>query len=105
MTNYEFNGIAPDENDGISYAIDSVLGAPGVRKACLAEKGIDWIMLIGDKSMENGIRELPPVEQEIVKLYFIAGKSLLDIAVDLDMPVELLCGHIKSMRVRLMCYV
>ena len=105
MTNYAFNGITPDENDSISYVIDSVLGAPGIKKAYQADEGIEWIMLIGDKSMENGIRELPPVEQEIVKLYFIAGKSLMDIAADLDMPVELLCGYIKAMRVRLMSYV
>ena len=55
--------------------------------------------------MEEGIRQLPSVEQQIIKLYFLDGKSLLDIANDLDLPVELLAGHMKSMKVRLSLYV
>lgn len=104
MTEF-INGITFDENDSLSTVIDSILTAPGVRKVYAANSDIDWIMTIGNKDMQDGIKELPPVEQEIVKLYFLDGKSLIDIASDLDMPLELLCGHIKSMRVRLMFYV
>lgn len=99
------NGITFDENDSLSSVIDSALTAPGVRKVYAANSDIDWIMTIGNKDMQDGIRELPPIEQEIVKLYFLDGKSLIDIATDLNMSPELLCGHIKAMRVRLMCYV
>lgn len=94
-----------DENDSVSAVIDSILAAPGLKKAYQQDKSVDWIMHIGNKNMETGIKELPPVEQEILKLYFLDGKTLIDIASDLDMPIELLCGHIKAMRVRLILYV
>lgn len=99
------NGYTLDENDSVSSVIDSILAAPGIRKAYQKDKSLDWIMHIGNKDMEAGIKELPPIEQEIVKLYFLDGKKLIDIASDLDMPVDLLCGHIKAMRVRMMLYV
>ena len=101
--NYE--PFTSDENDTMSCAIDKVLTAPGFRKVYQAGTDIDWIMAIGNQDMEDGIRSLPPIEQEIVRLYFLDGRKLMDIAIELDMPIELVCGHIRSMRVRLRAYV
>ena len=92
-------------NDDLSPMIDSILTAPGVVKAYAENRGTDWVIQIGNSEMEEGIRQLPSVEQQIIKLYFLDGKSLLDIANDLDLPVELLAGHMKSMKVRLSLYV
>ena len=55
--------------------------------------------------MEEGINSLPPLEQEILKLFFLEGLPLMDIASKLDISTGLVHGHIKSMKVRLRCYV
>ena len=94
-----------NQNDDLSPMIDSILTAPGVVKAYAENRETDWVILIGNREMEEGIRQLPPVEQKIIKLYFLDGKSLLDIANELGLPVELLVGHMKSMKVRLSLYV
>lgn len=94
-----------DTNDDLSPMIDSILTAPGFVKAYAENRETDWVIQIGNSEMEEGIRQLPSVEQQIIKLYFLDGKSLLDIANDLNLPVELLAGHMKSMKVRLSLYV
>ena len=50
--------------------------------------------------MEEGINSLPPLEQEILKLFFLEGLPLMDIASRLDISTGLVHGHIKSMKVR-----
>ena len=94
-----------DENDGLSYVIDSMLNAPGFKNACNKEAECSWILLIGNKDLADGISSLPQLEQEILKLFFLDGLTLIDIASKLDIPAALICGHIKSMKVRLRCYV
>ena len=94
-----------DENDDLAEMMDAVLRAPGLRNACLSDPDCNWAMFIGDKDMEEGITSLPPLEQEILKLFFLEGLPLMDIASRLDISIELVHGHIKSMKVRLRCYV
>lgn len=100
-----FEGLEFDENDSIASILDAVLFASGSRKLYVRGICSDWIMTIGDENLQDGIRELPPIEQDILKLFFFDCKSLADIATDLDLPPELVCGHIKALRVRLMNYV
>lgn len=92
-------------NDDLSPMIGSILTAPEIVKAYAENRETDWVILIGNREMEEGIRQLPPVEQQIIKLYFLDGKSLLDIENELDLQVELLVGHMESMKVRLSLYV
>lgn len=94
-----------DENDDLSYVMDAVLNAPGFKKDCLANPDCNWILLIGDEMLADGITALAPLEQEILKLFFIDGLALIDISSKLNISIELVCGHIKSMKVRLRCYV
>ena len=94
-----------DENGDLSYVIDSMLNAPELKNACSREAEYSWILLIGNKDLADGISSLPPLEQEILKLFFLDGLTLIDIASKLDIPASLICGHIKSMKVRLRCYV
>lgn len=94
-----------DENDDLAEMMDAVLRAPGLRNAYLPNPDCSWAMFIGDKDMEEGINSLPPLEQEILKLFFLEGLPLMDIASRLDISTELVYGHIKSMKVRLRCYV
>lgn len=94
-----------DENDDLSTVMDAVLNAPGIKKSCSDKPGCSWTLLIGDKDMAEGITALPSLEQEIIRLFFIEGMPLVDIASKLDISAELLCGHIRAMKVRLRCYV
>ena len=94
-----------DENDDLAEMMDAVLRAPGLRNAYLPNPDCSWSMFIGDKDMEEGINSLPPLEQEILKLFFLEGLPLMDIASRLDISTGLVHGHIKSMKVRLRCYV
>ena len=94
-----------DENDDLAEMMDAVLSAPGLRNTCPSDPECNWAMFIGDKDMEEGITSLPPLEQEILKLFFLEGLPLMDIASRLDISIELVHGHIKSMKVRLRCYV
>ena len=94
-----------DENDDLAEMMDAVLRAPGLRNACLSNPDCSWAMFIGDKDMKECINSLPPLEQEILKLFFLEGLPLMDIASRLDISTGLVHGHIKSMKVRLRCYV
>ena len=94
-----------DENDDLAEMMDAVLRAPGLRNAYLPNPDCSWAMFIVDKDMEEGINSLPPLEQEILKLFFLEGLPLMDIASRLDISTGLVYGHIKSMKVRLRCYV
>ena len=94
-----------DENDDLAEMMDAVLRAPGLRNACLPNPDCSWAMFIGDKDMEEGINSLPSLEQEILKLFFLEGMPMLDIASRLDMSLELVHDHIISMKVRLRCHV
>ena len=94
-----------DENDDLAEMMDAVLSAPGLRNARPSDPECNWAMFIGDKEMEEGITSLPPLEQEILKMFFLDGLPLMDIASRLDISIELVHGHIKSMKVRLRCYV
>ena len=94
-----------DENDDLSGVMDSVLNAPGVKEAYRPEHECSWTLLIGDKELESGITALPSLEQEIIKLFFIEGLPIMDIALKLDISADILYGHIKSMKVRLRYYV
>lgn len=107
MTNENNYHVEPawDENDDLAVIMDAVLNAPGLKKAYHKAPDCNWIMLIGDKEMEDGISSLPSLEQEILKLFFLEGMPMLDIASRLDMSLELVHDHIISMKVRLRCHV
>lgn len=94
-----------DENDDIANIIDAVLTAPGIKIRYIKEDATDWIGLIGDQDMEDGLRTLPELEQDIIEMFFLQGKTFLDISAELGIPMDLLMGHLKAIRVRLEPYV
>ena len=94
-----------DVNDDAANVIDSILTAPGVR-ILYAKAGSDnWIGHVSDEEMENALNELPAIEQDIIERFFLKKQTLIDIAEDLMLPMELLMGHIKAIKVRLELYV
>ena len=94
-----------DENDDVANVIDAVLTAPGVR-ILYAKAGHDkWISRISDEEMEEALNELPAIEQDIIERFFLKKQTLIDIAEDLLLPMELLMGHLKAIKVRLELYV
>lgn len=94
-----------DENDDCGKIIDAILTAPGIRIRYKKEETGDWIGMIRDQDMEEGLRALPPVEQEIIEEYFLQQKTLVDISEDLSLEPGLLLGHLKAIRARLVLYV
>lgn len=101
----ELHGYVFDENDDIAVTIDAVLTAPGIRINYKKNEAGDWIARVGDSEMEAGLRRLPQLEQQIIESVFIKGKTLLDVANDLSMPLDLLIGHLKAIRARLETHV
>lgn len=94
-----------DENDSVSCVMDAIFGAPGPKLMYENDKSSDWIKYLGFANVEDAVREMPMVEKEILKKYFLDGLTISDIASDLNMPIELLYGHIRAMKERLMLYV
>ena len=94
-----------DDNDDIAEIIDAVLMAPGIRIRYAKDGPGDWISMISDRDMEDGLRSLPELEQSIIEKFFLQRKALIDVSKDLDLPMELLMGHLKAIRVRLEPYV
>lgn len=94
-----------DENDSVSCVMDSILGAPGTKLLYSQDDDSDWVKYIGVAGVEAAVKEMPMIEREILKLYFLDGLTLSDISTDLNLPIDLLFGHIKSMRERLTYYV
>ena len=94
-----------DVNDDAANVIDSILTAPGVR-ILYAKVGSDnWIDHVSDEELENALNELPAIEQDIIERFFLKKQTLIDIAEDLLLPMELLMGHLKAIKVRLELYV
>lgn len=94
-----------DENDDMANVIDAVLTAPGIRIRYIKEGPMDWIGMIGDQDMEDALRALPELEQDIIEKYFLQRKTLVDIASDLDLPYDLLMGHLRAIKARLVLHV
>lgn len=94
-----------DENDDMANVIDAVLTAPGIRIRYTKEGPMNWIGMIGDQDMEDALRALPELEQDIIEKYFLQRKTLVDIASDLDLPYDLLMGHLRAIKARLVLHV
>lgn len=94
-----------DENDDIANVIDTILSRPGLRLMYEKRSDRNWIDMVGNTDLEERLRELPEVEKSILEKFFFQGKDLLDISSDLGLPMELLLGHIKSVKIRLEIYV
>lgn len=93
-----------DVNDDLAVMIDNILGRPGIRAQYEKNDCKDWIGLVGDQNLKEGLMALPEMEQKIIEKYFLQRKTLIDIAYDLGMPMDLIQGHIDSIRVRLESY-
>ena len=93
-----------DMNDDLAIMIDNILGRPGIRTRYEKGECKDWIGLVGDQNLKEGLRALPETEQKIIEKFFLQRKTLIDIAYDLGMSMDLLRRHIDSIRVRLESY-
>jgi len=93
-----------DMNDDLAIMIDDILGRPGIRTRYEKNGYKDWIDLVGDQNLREGLIALPEMEQKIIEKYFLQRKTLIDIAYDLGMPMDLLREHIDFIRVRLESY-
>ena len=85
--------------------IDDILTAPGVRIRYAKEGPGRWVSQISDEEMEEALNELPAIELDIIERFFLKKQTLIDIAEDLMLPMELLMGHLKAIKVRLELYV
>ena len=94
-----------DENDDVANMIDDILTAPGVRIRYAKEGPGRWVSQISDEEMEEALNELPAIELDIIERFFLKKQTLIDIAEDLMLPMELLMGHLKAIKVRLELYV
>lgn len=94
-----------DENDDVKDMLDAILTSPGLGREYEKKPQCCWIGMIGDQNMEEGIRELPEPEQEILEKFFLKGKNLIDISIELGMPMDMVLGHIKAISIRLKLYV
>ena len=94
-----------DENDDVANMIDDILTAPGVRIRYAKEGPGRWVSQISDEEMEEALNELPAIELDIIERFFLKKQTLIDIAEDLLLPMELLIGHLKAIKVRLELYV
>ena len=93
-----------DENDDVANMIDDILTAPGVRIRYAKEGPGRWVSQISDEEMEEALNELPAIELDIIERFFLKKQTLIDIAEDLMLPMELLMGHLKAIKVRLELY-
>ena len=93
-----------DMNDDLAIMIDNILGRPGIRTWYEKGECEDWISIVGDQNLKEGLKALPETEQKIIEKFFLQRKTLIDIAYDLGMSMDLLRGHIDSIRVRLESY-
>lgn len=98
-------GIEIDPCDDLAEIYDLILTRPGILIRYKKEGPEGWISMVGDRGMEEALRAMPPVEQELIEKFFLQGKTLIDISRELCLPMGLLLGHIRSVRVRLELYV
>lgn len=61
-TNNKMGSQTFDENDDLSYIVDSVLNSTGLKKSYRANPNCEWILLIGDEDIKEGIKNLSQVD-------------------------------------------
>ena len=93
----EMTGYIYDENDDMAPIMDSILKRLAAKRI---EERVDgeWICRTGHRDMEDALRVMMPIEQEIVRKYFVEHKRVLDISIEMNIELDLIGGYIKSAR-------
>ena len=75
------NRNTPEDINDFSAVIDAILSRPGVKISYFRSESEDWITCIGDREMETAIREMPEIEQQIIRKFFLQDKCFEDIGI------------------------
>jgi len=96
MTGYIY-----DDNDDMAALLDNILERLSINIKYIDKDDDEWMSAVNHQDMEDAIRDMSPTEQEIIRKFFIDSKSLLDISVDLDLPMDMIGGYITMMETRI----
>ena len=96
MTGYTY-----DENDDMAPVMDAVLKRLGFGVTYGKDDDGDWVSRVNHRDMEDALKHMSKTDREIIRLFFIERKSLLDISSDLGIPMEKVGERIRKMKARI----
>ena len=94
-------GYIYDENDDMAYVIDAVLKRLGSGAEKTTDEDDEWTGRAGHRDIEDALKLMMPKEQEIIRKFFLEGKTLVDISIELNMSMDLLGGYIRSAKAQI----
>ena len=96
MTTYIY-----EENDDFADVMDMVLSR--IRNG--REEKDEWISRANHQDIEDAIKDMTWKEQEIIRKFFLEGKSFFDIAIDLDLSMDMIGGYIRTLKERILIWI
>lgn len=100
----ETTGYIHDENDDMAPIMDTILKRLATKRID-RPVGEEWISGTGHGDMEDALKTMMPKEREIIRKYFIEDKTLLDISIEMNMPMDLLGGYIRSAKAQILIWM
>ena len=100
----ETTGYIYDENDDMAPIMDTILKRLAIKRI-EGPVGDEWISGAGHRDMDDALKAMMPKEREIVRKYFVEDKTLLDISIEMNMPMDLLGGYIRSARAQILIWM
>ena len=100
MTGYMY-----DDNDDMAPVMDAVLKRLGLGVTYGRDDDGEWTSRVRNQDMEDAIGDMSDTERDIIKKFFVERKSLMDISIDLNLPMNLVGGYIKTLRARILIWV
>ena len=100
----ETTGYIYEENDDMALIMDTILKRL-TTKRIEGPVGDEWISGTGYRDMEDALKAMMPKEREIVRKYFIEDKTLLDISIEMNIPMDLLGGYIRSAKAQILIWM
>ena len=101
----EMTGYRYDANDDMAPVMDAVLKRLSFGVTYGKDDDGEWVSRVNHLDMEDALRDMSPKEQAVIKMFFLERKSPLDISEDLNMPLDLVGGYIKSAKARIMMWM
>ena len=99
MTGYIY-----DENDDMAPVMDAILRRLGVGVTYGKDDDGEWMSRVNHREMQDALEDMTDTEREIVRKFFMERKSLLDISIEMNLPMDRVGGYIKTLRARFMIW-
>ena len=104
ITMIRMTGYIYDENDDMAPVMDAILRRLGFGVTYGKEDDGEWMSRVNHRDMQDALEDMTETEREIVRKFFMERKTLLDISIEMNLPMDMVGGYIKTLKARFMIW-